>query len=154
MNTFQQNIPLIGTGNIDVVLNVLHLLIYDLFIKASDNTRKISKILNVVRNNESLMVLSNGDTIMHTVITNTPKFKEGNTLASFLKLLIKCGINKNAQNSETHSPLYLAIGCNKNIETIEALLDSGYHIDQDQEYPFPTPYVYLQHKPPEIIIRK
>ena len=143
INTFQQNIPLIGTGNIDVVLNVLHLFIYDLFIKASDNTRQISKILNVVRNNKSLIVLSNGDTTMHTVITNTPKFKEGNTLASFLKLLIKCGINKNARNSETHSPLYLAIDCNRNIETIKVLPDSGCHIGQGQEYPFPTHmYIY------------
>ena len=99
------------------------------------------------------MVLSNGDTIMHTVITNIPKFKEGKKLASFLRFLIKCGINKNARNSETHSPLYLAIDCNRNIETIEALLDSGCHIDQCQEYPFPTPYVYLQHKHPKIIIK-
>ena len=96
INTFQQNIPLIGAGNIDVVLNVLHLFIYDLFIKASDNTRQISKMLNVVRNNKRLMVKSNGDTIMHTVITDIPDFKEEITLASFLKLLIKCGINKNA----------------------------------------------------------
>ena len=78
------------------------------------------------------MVKSNGYTIMYTVITVIPDFKEGNTLASFSKLLIKCGINKNAQNSEKHSSLYLAIDCNKNIETIQALLDSGCHIDQGQ----------------------
>ena len=88
------------------------------------------------------MVLSNGDTIMHTAITNTPKFKEGNTLASFLKLLIKCGINKNVRNSEIHSPLYVAIDCNRNIETIEALLDSGCHIDQGRNIHF-QPHMYI-----------
>ena len=55
------------------------------------------------------MVKSNGDTIMHTVIIDVPGFKEGNTLASFLKLLTKCGININARHSEKHPPLYLAI---------------------------------------------
>ena len=129
INTFQQNIPLIG-DNIDVVLNYLHLLIYDLYIKASDNTIQISKLLNAVRNYKRLMVKSNGDTIMHTVITDTPDFKKGNTLASFLKLLIKCGINKNARNREKQPPLYLAVDCNRNIETIQTLLDSGCHIDE------------------------
>ena len=43
MNIFQQNIPLIDTGNPDVALTVIHSFICDLFVKASDNTRHISK---------------------------------------------------------------------------------------------------------------
>ena len=97
------------------------------------------------------MILSNGDTIMHNIITNSSKFKEENTLGRFLNLLIRSGININARDSESHSPLFLAIDCNKSSETLDTLLNSGCHIDQSEEYPFPTPYIYLQHKYPQII---
>ena len=122
-----------------------------LFIKASGNEEYTSKIAHLIRDNINLMILSNGDTIMHNIITNSSKFKEENTLGPFLNLLIKSGINKNDRDSESHSPLFLAIDCNKSSETLDTLLNSGCHIDQTEEYPFPTPYIYLQHKYPQII---
>ena len=79
------------------------------------------------------MILSNGGSIMHNIITNTSKFKEENTLGPFLDLLTKSGINENGRDSESHSPLFLGIDCNKSSETLDTLLNSGCHIDQSEE---------------------
>ena len=99
----------------------------------------------------NLMVMSNGNTIMHNIITNSSKFKEENTLGCFLNILVQSGIKRNGRDSESHSPLFLAIDCNKTSETIDTLLNLGCHIDQAEDYPFPSPYTYLRHKYPQIV---
>ena len=154
MTIFRQKISLIGLCNPDVVLTLIQSFIYELYLESCDSTSYLAKLCNLVRYNMSMMVLSNADTILHALIKKTPNIKGGNKLSSFLRFLIKCGTNKNAQNSEKYPPLYLALVCNISIETIEGFLDAGCHIDQCRKYPLPTPYVYLLHKHPNIIKKK
>ena len=110
--------------------------IYRLFIKASHDENRSLKIQNLIRNDMDLMVMSNGNTIMHNIITNSSKFKEENTLGRFLTILVESGIKRNGRDRESHSPLFLAIDCNKSSETLDTLLNLGCHIDQAENTHF------------------
>ena len=124
INIFRKNTHII-TKNADTtpILHELHMFIYRLFIKISNDQERSLKIHDLIRNNMDLMVMSNGNTIMHNIITNSFKFKGENTLGCFLTILVQSGIKRNGRDKESLSPLFLAIDCDKSSETLDTLLN-------------------------------